>query len=90
MMISLITLTDNIIKQQRILYLCGEISKKDFYSNRRVVLKKFSNVRLKLHHNRKEYSEKLSTLIEKKGNAIAFLTVQNQINNGLDSDESDK
>ncbi|EEC7618080.1 TPA: hypothetical protein RXP51_004930 [Escherichia coli] len=67
MMISLITLTDNIIKQQRILYLCGEISKKDFYSNRRVVLKKFSNVRLKLHHNRKEYSEKLSTLIEKKG-----------------------
>lgn len=43
--ISIIALTDNLVKQLRIQQLSGHISKKHFYRQRSLILKKFSNLR---------------------------------------------
>ncbi|NIH07045.1 hypothetical protein [Providencia rettgeri] len=55
--IEVITLTDNMIRQLRALYLCGELSKAEFYRSRKRVLKQYATVRRRLIEKRKENNE---------------------------------
>lgn len=52
--IAIITLTDNIIRQLRTQYLCGQRSKRDFYRQRKVVLTKYASTRRQIQDKRRE------------------------------------
>jgi len=62
--ISIIAAVDNIIKQLRVQYKSGVISKRHLYRQRNIVLKKFSNVRLALYRLRKEHDELLEKILK--------------------------
>lgn len=62
--ISIIAAVDNIIKQLRVQYKSGIISKRHLYRQRNIVLKKFSNVRLALYRLRKEHDELLDKILK--------------------------
>lgn len=59
--ISIITLTDNLIKQLRIQKMSGKIKKNDLYRQRHVILKKFSHIRTAIFEIEKSHNK----LIEK-------------------------
>ncbi|EIP6959095.1 hypothetical protein LTF62_004603 [Salmonella enterica] len=52
--IGIITACDNIIRQYRTQYLCGLKSKKQFYLQRKLVLKKFANIRRLIQEAKKK------------------------------------
>lgn len=55
--ISVTALTDNMIKQQRIQYLSGVITKKDFYRQRQIIMKKFTHIRSAIFEVEKTHSK---------------------------------
>ncbi|EJH2252555.1 hypothetical protein ACQZDD_004897 [Klebsiella aerogenes] len=60
--IAIITLTDNIIRQLRVQYLCGLRSKKDFYRQRKTVLRRYAKVRNEIKEKTIKNRELIETL----------------------------
>lgn len=60
--IAIITLTDNIIRQLRVQYLCGLRSRKDFYRQRKIVLRKYATVRNEIRIKSLKNNELIETL----------------------------
>lgn len=61
--ISILTSVDNIIKQLRIQFRSGAISKRHLYRQRHLVLKKFSNVRLAVFSLRQEHDAMIDKVL---------------------------
>lgn len=62
--ISILTSVDNIIKQLRIQFRSGTISKRHFYRQRNIVLKKFANVRLAAFRLRMEHDTLVKKIVD--------------------------